>query len=48
MKSIERDFNPIFIIGNSRSGTTLMGSILGLKREVFTFKELHFFSYLWS
>ncbi|MEL6501162.1 MAG: sulfotransferase [Cyanobacteria bacterium J06623_1] len=41
-------FNPIFIVGNSRSGTTLMGSILGLNDEVFTFEELHFFGTLWS
>jgi hypothetical protein len=48
MTSIEHNFNPIFVVGNSRSGTTLMGSILGLNREVFTFEELHFFGYLWS
>ena len=41
-------FKPIFIVGNSRSGTTLMGSILGLNPEVFTFEELHFFGTLWS
>jgi hypothetical protein len=48
MTSIEHDFYPIFVVGNSRSGTTLMGSILGLNQEVFTFEELHFFGYLWS
>lgn len=41
-------FQPIFIVGNSRSGTTLMGSILGLNPDVFTFEELHFFGTLWS
>lgn len=41
-------FTPIFIVGNSRSGTTLMGSILGLNPNVFTFEELHFFGTLWS
>ena len=41
-------FKPIFIVGNSRSGTTLMGSILGLNPNVFTFEELHFFGTLWS
>ena len=40
--------NTIFIVGNSRSGTTLMSSILGLNPEVFTFEELHFFGTLWS
>ncbi|NJN27498.1 MAG: sulfotransferase [Cyclobacteriaceae bacterium] len=38
----------IFIVGNSRSGTTLMGRILGLNDEIFTFEELHFFEQLWS
>ncbi len=38
----------IFIIGSSRSGTTMMGRILSKHREVFTFKELHFFGTLWS
>lgn len=38
----------IFIVGNSRSGTTLLGRILGLNDSVFTFHELHFFEQLWS
>lgn len=38
----------IFVVGNSRSGTTMMGSILGNDRSVFTFRELHFFEQLWS
>ena len=38
----------IFIVGNSRSGTTLLGRILGLNDAVFTFHELHFFEQLWS
>jgi hypothetical protein len=33
----------IIISGNSRSGTTMMGRILGNNPEVFTFQELHFF-----
>ncbi|GAB4529417.1 MAG: sulfotransferase [Pleurocapsa sp.] len=41
-------FKPIFVVGNSRSGTTLMGSILGRNPEVFTFEELHFFGTLWT
>jgi len=39
---------PIFIIGNSRSGTTMMGRILGNHDAVFTLHELHFFEQLWS
>lgn len=36
----------IFIVGNSRSGTTMMGRILGNHTDVFTFHELHFFEQL--
>lgn len=38
----------IFVVGNSRSGTTMMGRILGNHPKVFTFGELHFFGQLWS
>jgi hypothetical protein len=38
----------IFITGNSRSGTTMMGRILNRHPEVFTFNELHFFGNLWE
>ncbi|MEO0769683.1 MAG: sulfotransferase, partial [Cyanobacteria bacterium J06649_4] len=38
----------IFVVGNSRSGTTLMGNILGNNADVFTFEELHFFDQVWS
>ena len=41
-------FRPIFVVGNSRSGTTLMGTILGRHTSVFSFEELHFFEELWS
>lgn len=37
----------IFIAGNSRSGTTLMGRILGKHQDVFTFNELHFLEEIW-
>ena len=36
----------IFIVGNSRSGTTMMGRIFGKHRSVYTFGELHFFGQL--
>ena len=38
----------IFIVGSSRSGTTMMGRILGKHPDVFTFKELHFFGTIWT
>lgn len=38
----------VFVVGNSRSGTTMMGRILGRHRSVFTFNELHFFEQLWN
>ncbi len=33
----------IFIVGNSRSGTTMLGRMLGRNKEVFSFPELHLF-----
>ena len=44
----EAQHRSIFIAGNSRSGTTLMGQLLGRSPEVFTFEELHFFNYFCS
>ena len=38
----------IFVVGNSRSGTTMMGRVLGGHGDVFTFNELHFFEQLWA
>jgi hypothetical protein len=38
----------IFITGNSRSGTTMMGRILNNHEWVHTLPELHFFEQLWS
>lgn len=35
--------NALFIVGNSRSGTTMLGRILGTHQEVHTFHELHYF-----
>jgi len=36
----------LFVVGNSRSGTTMMGRILGKHPDVYTFGELHFFGQL--
>ena len=33
----------IFIVGNSRSGTTMLGRMLGKNSKVFSFPELHLF-----
>ncbi len=38
----------IFVVGNSRSGTTMMGRILNNHERVHTFPEIHFFEQLWS
>ena len=38
----------IFIVGSSRSGTTMMGRILNNHPHIFTFNELHFFGTLWT
>lgn len=38
----------IFVVGNSRSGTTMMGRILNNHQQVHTFPELHFFEQMWS
>lgn len=38
----------IFVVGSSRSGTTMMGRILGNHTAIFTFKELHFFGTIWT
>lgn len=38
----------IFVVGNSRSGTTMMGQILAGSDAIFTFEEIHFFEQLWD
>jgi hypothetical protein len=38
----------IFIVGNSRSGTTMMLRILNNHQQLFVLNELHFFEQLWS
>lgn len=40
--------SPIFVVGNSRSGTTMVGRALGRHPLVFTLGEIHFFEQLWS
>ena len=38
----------VFVVGNSRSGTTMMAHILGRHSAIFAFEELHFFEELWQ
>jgi hypothetical protein len=38
----------IFVTGNSRSGTKMMGRILSNHQRVHSFPEMHFFEQLWS
>jgi len=47
MNSVSK-IDTIFIVGNSRSGTTMMGRILANNTKIFTFKELHFFGTIWT
>lgn len=42
------DAGPVFVVGSSRSGTTMMARILGRHPSVLTFNELHFFEQVWS
>ncbi|WP_263786843.1 sulfotransferase [Salinibacter grassmerensis] len=42
------DHRCTFVVGSSRSGTTMMGRILGRHPAVYTFHELHFFEQMWS
>ena len=38
----------IFVVGSSRSGTTMMSRILAKHESVYTFNELHFFSQIYT
>lgn len=40
--------SPVFVVGNSRSGTTMVGRALGRHPLVFTLGEIHFFEQLRS
>ncbi|MDP6674642.1 MAG: sulfotransferase [Gammaproteobacteria bacterium] len=42
------DKGMIFIVGNSRSGTTLMGRIFGGHSQIFMFNELHYLDEIWQ
>ena len=38
----------IYVLGNSRSGTTMMGRILNNHSDIYTFNELHFFEEIYT
>ncbi|HEX5314046.1 MAG TPA: sulfotransferase [Gammaproteobacteria bacterium] len=38
----------IFVVGASRSGTTMIARMLGRHSQICTFRELHFFDQLWT
>lgn len=38
----------VFVVGNSRSGTTIMARVLARNPVVHTFHEIHFFEQLWN
>ena len=46
--NLVNDTQQIFVVGSSRSGTTMMGRILAKNPSVFTFRELHFFGTIWT
>ncbi|MFC1666075.1 sulfotransferase [Pseudomonadota bacterium] len=48
MNKSKIDFQPIFVVGCSRSGTTLMSKILNRNKDVHSFHELHYFERLWN
>lgn len=48
MAHVSDDRRSIFVVGSSRSGTTMMGRILHRHPTVHTFHELHFFEEMWS
>ncbi len=43
-----KDEKLVFIVGNSRSGTTMMSRILDNHPQIHTFAETHFFERIWS
>lgn len=38
----------VFVVGSSRSGTTMMGRVLNKSNKIHTLNEIHFFEQLWT
>lgn len=45
---LEKSPVPIFVVGPPRSGTTLLGRILGGHRDIYSIGESHFFEDVWA
>lgn len=45
--SAPRPTSLVFVVGNSRSGTTMVARMLGLHSSIHTVREVHFFEELW-
>ncbi len=45
---MKQNYPTLFVIGSSRSGTTMTGRMLNKHPDIFTFNELHFYEQLWK
>lgn len=47
-KDAQNKCHLVFVVGNSRSGTTIMARLLGRSESIHSFSELHFFEEMWN